>query len=167
MMPVIIALVLAGGLAAAGAPQAAETVTRFADLQTACVSAGSIRFGPGSRWPTCRLTGSRWVTTIGDLDFYQAQYCLGGDEGCARRAQVIYANKAYTPEARVLLQRIDPANAEYAAPLVLTGAEGTHLVLKVTVPGAAAQRQYYRWQQSRWTPVSPGRRLRDLAASLP
>lgn len=167
MKPAMMVLVVLGGLAATGAPQAADAVVRFADLQTDCVAAGSVRFGPGSRWPACRLTGSRWFATLGDLDFYEAEYCLGGDDGCARRAQVIYANKAYTPEARVLLQRLDPGNAEYAAPLVLSGAEGTHLVLKVAVPGAAAQRHYYRWQQSRWTPVSPGRRLRDLAVSLP
>lgn len=166
MRPAIMVL-LAGGLTAVAAPQAAESIVRFADLQADCVSAGVVRFGPGTRWPACRLTASRWFATLGNLDFYQAEYCLGGGEACARRAQIIYVNQAYTPEARVLLQRVDPGPAEYAAPLVLTGAEGTHLVLKVTLPGAAAQRQYFRWQQSRWTPVSPGASLRDLAASLP
>lgn len=138
-------------LTLAGPLPAAEAVTKFADLQSGCVAVASLHLEPGGGMVDCRMTRSRWVSTIGNVDFYQAQYCLGA--GCQRRALLIYSNRAYAPEAQVLLERVDPAGTEYVDPLVVSGADGPHLVLRWHPPAGGEERAIYRWQEARWQPV--------------
>lgn len=167
MLRTITAMLLSAGLAGVVPAGAAEPALRFADLQAGCVSTGSLRVGPGSRWPECQVTKGRWFSTLGHVDLYQAQYCLGGGAGCTRRALVLYANRAYATDARILLQRTDPGDAEYDDPLVVSGPAGTYMMLKVQSAGGAEERYYYRWQDQRWLVVDARRWLRQLARHLP
>lgn len=167
MRRTITAMLLSAGLAGVAPLGAAELALRFADLQAACVSTGSLRVGPGSRWPECQVTKGRWFSTVGHLDLYQAQYCLGSGTGCTRRALVLYANRAYATDARILLQRTDPGDAEYDDPLVVSGTAGTYMMLKVRTAGGLEERYYYRWQGGRWQAVDAQRWLRQLARHLP
>jgi hypothetical protein len=167
MLRTITAMLWSAVLAGVAPLGAAEPEFRFADLQSACVPTGGIHFGPGSRWPECQITKGRWFSTIGHLDLYQAQYCLGSDAGCTRRALVIYVNRAYTAGARVLLQRNDPGGAEYDDPLVVASSAGTYMMLKVRIPRGEEQRHYYRWQGEGWRAVDARRWLRQLGRHLP
>ena len=94
----------------------------FAPIQERCVQSGQIRFGAGERWSDCRLTRAGFVSTIGLLDFYYAQYCLidgaKNAKGCDKQAMVIFGNRAYRGEAYSVLQRIDPAGTQYEIPTV-------------------------------------------------
>jgi hypothetical protein len=129
----------------------------FAKAQRGCVETGAITLGPRGRWAECQITRRDWVATIGLLDFYQYQYCLGGSPGhCERRALLIFSNRAYNPSARLVLQRIDPGATQYDDPLVVETRQGTVLVISGQAPGGAGIRQHYLWQGSRWTPVMAG-----------
>lgn len=139
---------VAAEVAAEVAVKVASEVVKFADLQGACVAGGSL--GPAAL-ADCRMTRSRWVSTIGNLDFYQAQYCLGA--GCRQRALRIYSNRAYAAEAQILIERVDPAGTEYVDPLVIAGPDGPHLVVRWRSPGGGDERAVYRWQDARWQPV--------------
>lgn len=160
------ALLLAAALAAPAA-FALGDLTAFSRVLTECIPAGAVRFGPGAGHERCEVTKARWFSTLGFLDLYQAQYCLGGAApGCAQRALVLYANRAYTPVARMLLQRVDPGQAQYDDPVVLETREGPVLVLGMRLPGAPRERSYYRWHGERWSPIPASRQLEALAGEV-
>lgn len=129
----------------------------FSKVQQGCVETRDITLGPKGRWAECRVIRRDWVVTIGLLDFYQVQYCLGGSSGtCEQRALLIFANRAYNPEARLVLQRIDSGATQYGEPLVIDTREGTVLVISAQRPDADEVRRHYLWQGSRWVPVRAG-----------
>lgn len=159
-------LVLAG-LAAAPA-QAGGDQADFALVLKQCVPAGGVSFGPQGRWAECRLEARDWVVTIDPLDFYQVQYCLGGSGGeCERRAWLLFANRAYHPAARLVLERMDPGATRYEPPLVVRSGRNVILELAAAAPGAPAARSHYLWQGGRWVPVENRAWLRELAPRLP
>jgi hypothetical protein len=148
--------------------QARGSVAVFSTALKECVAAGHVSFGPNGRWPSCRMVKSHWVATIGLLDFYQAQYCLGGGGGgCEQRALLLFSNRAYNRAARLVLQRIDPGDTEYGDPLVVQSGEDSLLVVSASAPGAAETREHYLWRDNRWMPVEARSWLRDLAPRLP
>ncbi len=104
----------------AGADIAPLETVPFEGVQYECRQVGGISFGANGRWADCHVTRGRWVATIDFLDIYQAQYCLGNTpESCEQTAQVIFANRAYTPDATVLLTRLDEAGTSYIDPLIV------------------------------------------------
>lgn len=147
---------------------AGGNVTKFEGVQEHCAQAGKIKFGANAKWSDCRVTRGRWVATLDFIDMYQAQYCLGKSAGgCDRRALTLFGNRAYTPKAKVMLQRVDPAGTEYDDPLVIQTKYGDILTLSARLPDGNQSKSYYRWQSGRWKPVEARGWLRDLARQLP
>ena len=147
---------------------AREAVTKFEGVQERCVQVGKIKFGPNAKWSECRVTKGRWVATLDFIDMYQAQYCLGkGDGECEARALLVFGNRAYTPDARLMLQRIDPGAAQYEDPMLVQTPYGDILTLSARLPGGGEIKTYYRWKSRRWIPVEARGWLRDLARKLP
>jgi len=143
-------------------------VTKFEGVQERCVQVGKIKFGANAKWSDCSVTKGRWFATLDILDLYQVQYCLGkGDGVCDQRAFLVFANRAYTPNAKVILQRFDPGAAEYDDPLVVQTKYGDILTLSARFPDASASKSYYRWHAGRWIPIDARAWLRDLAKQLP
>ena len=147
--------------------QAENKGIAFDKIQTECDRAGvgvgvgvnSVTAAALGRAASCQVTRGRWFSTIEHDDFYQAQYCLQGmktqrgDKNCQQRALLLFANRAYTPTARLALERIDPAGTAYDDPQVYVTADGYVLKLTVRLPKGAAQTSYYRWQDDRWEPI--------------
>ncbi len=135
----------------------AGDVVEFGRIQDQCVQAGPARFGKGMKWAACRLDSARFVSTIGLLDFYAAQYCLVGSSGrCERSALMVFANRAYRPEATLVLHRVDPAGTRYDLPVV-TGNDADNLMgVTVRSPGSkVAERSYFYWKDAGWRAVAP------------
>ena len=140
----------------------------FEGVQSECVQVGEISFGPNGRWPSCHVIRGRWVVTIDFLDMYQAQYCLGKTaESCEQTAQVIFANRAYTPDATVLLVRIDEAGTTYGDPLVVNSDEDS--VMSVATHNAAGvmAKSYYLWRTDHWITMKALAWQQDLSSFLP
>ena len=147
---------------------ARDDAIKFERVQEHCVQAGAIRFGAKNRWSSCRVTTGRWFATIGILDLYQVQYCLGkADRACDRRAFLVFANRAYAPDAKVVLQRIDPGAAEYDDPLLVQTKYGDILTLSARFPDGSLTKSYYLWRSGRWIPIDTRGWLRDLSKRLP
>lgn len=147
---------------------AAGDVTKFEGVQQECAQVGEITFGPGGRWAQCRVTRGRWLATMDFLDLYQAQYCLGKNaETCDQRALVIFGNRAYTPEAKALLIRIDDGQVEYADPLVVISGNESVMGLSVRKPGGELTKNYYLWRADQWVAMDAQGWLQDLTARLP
>ena len=143
-------------------------VIKFEGVQEHCVQVGEIKFGAKGRWSNCSVTTGRWFATMGILDLYQAQYCLGkGDGECDRKAFLFFANRAYTPNAKMILQRIDPGAAQYDDPLVVETKYGDILTLSARFPDGRVSKSDYRWKSDRWIPVDARGWLRDLSKQLP
>jgi hypothetical protein len=142
--------------------------TSFEKVQKQCVDVGDIRVGEGGRWSECSVTKARWFATNDYLDLYQVQYCLGKDAiGCDERALLVFANRAYTPQARLLLQRIDPGATEYDDPVVVLTEYGRLMMLSMRSSGAPAEKSYYLWRKDRWLAVDARSWVRDLSKRLP
>lgn len=156
-------------ISAAFAPPAAALgdLASFERIHGECVNVGGITFGPQGRWADCRVDTGRWFSTIGITDLYQAQYCLGSGDGCSERALLLFANRAYTPGAKMLFRRIDPGDTAYADPQVWRTDYGWIMTLEAQRPGQMAQRSYYRWQDENWQPIEAAGWQRDLARRLP
>jgi hypothetical protein len=172
-MRIALAFLLAAAAASMPARAAGDTV-KFEGVQEHCVQAGAITFGPKGRWSGCHVIKGRWFATMGILDMYQAQYCLHGRrglekdaEGCDRRAFLVFANRAYTPKAQVLVQRIDPGSARYDDPLVVQTPYGDILELTSHLQGDAIAKSYYLWRSGRWVPIEARSWLQGLAKRLP
>lgn len=141
----------------------------FDRIQSVCAKTGRLT-AAALAGSACRVTKGRWFSTIGLQDFYQAQYCLhdpAEPATCRQRALLLFVNRAYTPEARLTLERLDAAGTEYEDPQVFATPSGYLLALSATAaPGGAPQTRYYRWQNEAWTPIDPASgeaALRSLA----
>jgi len=137
-------------------------VVKFADIENRCLEVGGLRFGATRPWAGCRLISSRFVSTIGLLDFYHAQYCLirKGDSKCDRQAMLVFANRAYRDDATLVMLRIDPAGTAYDGPLVTGQGPDNLMVMSVKQPGRPARMEYRYWNQARWN-VLPATAWRD------
>lgn len=143
-------------------------VTKFEGVQEHCVQVGKIKFGPNAKFSECSVTRGRWVATLDFIDMYQAQYCLGKVAGeCDQRAFLLFGNRAYTPNAKVMLQRIDPAGTEYDDPRLVQTKYGDILTLSARLPDGSESKNYYRWQSGKWVSVESRAWLRELARQLP
>lgn len=143
-------------------------LTALSMVQETCAQVGDISFGEQGRWADCRITRGRWVATIDLTDLYQAQYCLGGADGkCEQRALLIFGNRAYTPVARLLVQRIDSGASVYDDPVVVKNSLGRFMTLSAHLPDGASSSTHYQWQDGRWLPIDTKAWQRDLARQLP
>lgn len=143
-------------------------VVKFEGVQQHCVQAGKVKFGAKAEFSECSVTRGRWVATLDFIDMYQAQYCLGKVAGvCDQRAFLLFGNRAYTPNAKVMLQRIDPAGTEYDDPRLVQTKYGDILTMSAHLPDGSESRSYYRWQSAKWIPVESRAWLRELAKQLP
>ena len=144
-----------------------ETV-QFEGVQRECRQVGGIRFGANAKWANCHVTRGRWVATIGILDLYQAQYCLGNTlKSCDQTAQVIFANRAYTPDATVLLVRLDEAGTRYIDPLVVNSDDDSVMSMDSRNAAGIMATQYYVWRADRWLAIDAQHWQHDLQARLP
>ena len=127
-------------------------VVKFADIENRCLEVGGIRFGARQPWTGCRLLSSRFVSTIGLLDFYHAQYCLvrKGGSKCDRQAMLVFANRAYRDDATLVMLRMDPAGTAYDGPLVTGQGPDNLMVMSVKQPGKPARMEYRYWNEARW-----------------
>ena len=167
MMRIALAAMLLAAVVASPA-YAGGDVTKFDGVQEHCVQVGNIKFGAKARWSDCSVTRGRWVATLDYIDMYQAQYCLGKGNGeCDKRALVLFGNRAYTPNARLILQRIDPGAAEYDDPQLVQTKYGDILTLSARFPDGSVSKSYYRWKSGSWKPVESRGWLRDLSRQLP
>lgn len=148
--------------------QAAGDLTALLGIQEECVEVGAISFGAHGRWADCRVSRGRWVSTIDLVDMYQAQYCLGdGGETCQQRALLLFGNRAYTPTARLMLQRLDPGGAEYDDPQVVVNEYGRILTVTARLPDGTRNSDYYLWQSGQWLRLDARRWLQDFVKGLP
>jgi len=166
-MRIVLAVLLLGAVVSSPV-HARGDVVKFEGVQERCVQVGKIKFGPNAKWADCSVSKGRWFATFDRIDFFQAQYCLGkGDGTCDQRAFLIFANRAYTPDAKVILQRFDPGAAEYEDPLVVQTRYGDLLAITARLPDGKANKSYYLWRSGGWKPVDARAWLRDLARQLP
>ena len=129
-------------------------VTKFEGVQVRCVQVGSLKLGANTRFPDCSVTKGRWFATLDFIDMYQAQYCLGKGAGeCDQRAFLVFGNRAYTPNAKLMLQRIDPGAAVYDDPLLIQTKYGNVVTLSANFPDGSVTKSYYRWRSGRWIQV--------------
>lgn len=157
----IFTLALTAWLAVPAAGAAGQDVA-FDLIQSQCIGAGSLSRAALGDSAACAVTRGRWFSTIEHDDFYQAQYCLRAETKaakCQRRGLLLFANRAYTPTARLTLERIDPAGTSYDDPLVYVTPDGYVMRLTVRPPHGAPQTSDYRWQNDRWQAVKALRRL--------
>jgi hypothetical protein len=141
---------------------------KFDGVQERCVQTDKVKFGANQRWAECTVTKGRWFVTLDFIDMYQAQYCLGkGDGSCDQRAFMIFSNRAYKPDAHLMMQRLDPGAAEYEEPQVVQTKYGTIMTLSARYPDGRESRNYYRWESERWSAVDASRWLRELTKKLP
>lgn len=147
---------------------ATENVTKFEGVQQKCVQVGKITFGPAGRWASCDVTRGRWVATLDFLDVYQAQYCLSNKaKNCDKRALVIFANRAYTPDAKVLMVRIDDGAAKYDDPLVVASDDESIMSISVHNSAGGMAKYYYLWRTDHWVEINAKGWLRGLSAQMP
>jgi hypothetical protein len=146
---------------------ALETVP-FEGVQHECRQVGGIKFGANAKWANCYVTRGRWVATIDFLDIYQAQYCLGNTpKSCEQRAQVLFANRAYTPDATVLLVHLDEAGTIYSDPLVVNSGDDSLMNMGSHNAAGVAASRYYVWRGNHWLEMEAQHWQRDLQAALP
>lgn len=144
------------------------TIVPFVDLQESCVQVGEITFGAGGRWNSCHVTRGRWVGTIELTDLYQAQYCLSKDnETCDQKAFVLFANRAYTKDAKALIVRVDPSTATYEDPLIVIIGEERIMSLPTHLSDDETHVDYYVWRTDHWMPIESQTWLHDLSKKLP
>ena len=146
---------------------ALETVP-FEAVQYECKQVGGIKIGANAQWENCHVTRGRWVATIDFLDIYQAQYCLGSTpDGCQQRAQVLFANRAYTPDATVLLVRLDEAGTSYTDPLIVTSDDNSVMSMTSHNVDSIVATQYYVWRTDHWAAMDTQHWQHNLQALLP
>ena len=159
------------------AATAAETIqpqtpaletTPFEAVQYECRQVGGIKFGANAQWQNCHVTRGRWVATIDFLDIYQAQYCLGSTpDACQQRAQVLFAKRAYTPDATVLLVRLDEAGTSYTDPLIVNSGDDSVMSMASHNAAGGVATQYYVWRRDHWAAMDAQHWQHDLQALLP
>jgi hypothetical protein len=164
-------VLLAGGLAlsAVVTPAAASgKALEFDRIHNECVQVPGLEFGAGREWTHCRLEHVAFVSTVGLNDFYATRYCLGNKPGvCERKAQVLFANRAYRPDAKIA--HVDSADGatEFLDPVALISADGSDLLVLSTRSQGKVERRYYTWQARRWVPIDAGKWIAEYARQLP
>ena len=88
-------------------------------------------------------------------------------DSCEQTAQVIFANRAYTPDARVLLVRLDEAGTRYMDPLIVNSDDDSVMSMASRNTADIIATQYFVWRADRWVAIDAQHWLRDLQAKLP
>lgn len=149
-------------------PVHAGDQTAFPLSNEQCAAVGDITLGANGRWAHCLVTQNRWFATLDDLDLYQSQYCLGNKVGaCEKRALLLFANRAYTSKAKLLLQRIDSGATTYDDPMTVNTGDRVIMLLSAHHKGGADNNSYYYWQAGRWLPIEAQAWQRQLPKYLP
>jgi hypothetical protein len=155
-------------LLAAPPVHAIGDTTALSVVQEDCAQVGAIAFGENQPWTDCRVTRARWVSTIELTDMYQAQYCLASaQDACAQRALLVFGNRAYTPTAQLMLQRIDPPATVYDDPQVVNNRFGRILTVTAHLADGSTSSHFYLWRGSRWVPIDAQSWRKELARRLP
>jgi hypothetical protein len=79
---------------------------------------------------------------------------------------VIFANRAYTAEAKVLMVRIDDAGMTYDDPLVVIDGEESVMSVSASVAGAVTK-SFYLWRTDHWIQMEGQNWLSSLSAFIP
>lgn len=157
---------------------AGNNLTEFPLSNEKCATVGDITVGQNGRWTHCHVTKTSWFATIGFLDLYQTQYCLGNKaKTCDQKAQLLFSNRAYTPNARLILQRIDTGDIEYDLPILVDTGQGlimvqaTHTSKATTSSGQVRSTtdtvNYFLWQSDFWQPIDAQAWRSELPNHLP
>jgi hypothetical protein len=164
-------VLLAGGLALSVlmTPAAASGPTlEFDRIHNECVQVPGLEFGAGREWTQCQLEHVAFVATVGLNDFYATRYCLGNKPGvCERRAQVLFANRAYRPEATIAHVDSTDGQNEFLDPVAVMSADGSDLLVLSTRSKGKVERRFYTWQARRWVPIDAGKWIGEYARQLP
>ena len=164
-------LLLVGGLAlsAVMTPAAASgPVIEFDRIHNECVQVPGFEFGAGREWAQCNLEHVAFVVTIGLNDFYVTRYCLGNKPGvCERKAQVLFANRAYRAEATIAHVDSTDGPNEFLDPVAVISPDASQLLVLSTRSQGKVERRYYTWQARRWVPIDAGKWIADYARQLP
>jgi hypothetical protein len=148
-------------------PMKVDTVM-FDGVQEHCVQVGEIKFGPDAHWKNCHIARARWVSTIDLIDMYQTQYCLGNDEqSCDQHAWVLFANRAYTKDAKALIVRLDPSTTVYKDPLVIAIGDDHLMSMTSFSTDGIQSTNYYMWHMDHWMPQDAQTWLPELVKKLP
>lgn len=162
---------LIGGIAlsALTVPASASgPVLEFDRVHNECVQVPGLEFGAGREWTQCRLEHVAFVSTVGLNDFYATRYCLGNKAGvCERRAQVLFANRAYRPEATIAHVDSADGGTEFLDPVAVISADGSDLLVLSTRSQGKVERRYYTWKARRWVPIDAGKWIAEYARQLP
>ena len=143
-------------------------IVPFEGVQYNCRQVSGITFGANGHWANCQVTRGRWVATIDMLDLYQAQYCLGNSlNSCEQTAQVMFANRAYTQDATVLLVRVDEAGTRYLDPLIVNSDDDSVMSMSIQTAAGNINTQYFVWRADRWAAIDAQQWKNDLLAKLP
>lgn len=164
-------LLLVGGLALSAVltPAAASgPAIEFDRIHNECVQVPGFEFGAGREWAQCQLEHVAFVATVGLNDFYVTRYCLGNKPGvCERKAQVLFANRAYRAEATIAHVDSTDGHNEFLDPVAVLSADGSDLLVLSTRSQGKVERRYYTWQARRWVPIDAGKWIADYARQLP
>jgi hypothetical protein len=164
-------VLLAGGLAisAVMTPAAASgPALEFDRIHNECVQVPGLEFGAGREWAHCQLEHVAFVATVGLNDFYATRYCLGNKPGvCERKAQVLFANRAYRAEATIAHVDSTDGKNEFLDPVAVMSADGSDLLVLSTRSQGKVERRYYTWQARRWVPIDAGKWIGEYARQLP
>ncbi len=164
-------LLLVGGLALSAVltPAAASgPAIEFDRIHNECVQVPGFEFGAGREWAQCQLEHVAFVATVGLNDFYVTRYCLGNKPGvCERKAQVLFANRAYRAEATIAHVDSTDGHNEFLDPVAILSADGSDLLVLSTRSQGKVERRYYTWQARRWVPIDAGKWIADYARQLP
>jgi hypothetical protein len=159
---------LLAGVSAAKADDKPAAI-EFENIQDECVQTDAVKFGPGRKWSACKLTRAGFISTIGLLDFYYAEYCLiKSGKACDRQALMVFANRAYRKEATLQLHRVDAAGSRYDAPITIGMGDQNVLTTAYYAPRSdKAQRAYFNWSKPGWKPVDTVSWRNELQRQLP
>jgi hypothetical protein len=163
------ALICGLALSAMTAPAAAATpALDFDRVHNECVQVNGLEFGPGRQWAHCNLEHVAFVVTVGLNDFYATRYCLGNKPGvCERRAQVLFANRAYRPEATVAHVDSTDGQNEFLDPVAVISPDASQLLVLSVRSQGRVERRFYTWQARRWVPIDAGKWIAEYARQLP
>jgi hypothetical protein len=164
-----IVMIAAAALAVISAPASASgPALEFDRVHNECLQVQGLEFGPGREWAHCSLEHVAFVVTVGLNDFYATRYCLGNKPGvCERRAQVLFANRAYRPEATVAHVDTTDGQNEFLDPVAVMSPDDSQLLVLSLRSQGKVERRYYTWQARRWVPIDAGKWIADYARQLP
>ena len=168
---VLRSVLLASGLALSAVmmPAAASgPALEFDRIHNECVQVPGLEFGAGREWAHCHLEHVAFVATVGLNDFYATRYCLGNKPSvCERKAQILFANRAYRAEATIAHVDSTDGQNEFLDPVAVLSADGSDLLALSTRSQGKVERRYYTWQARRWVPIDAGKWIGEYARQLP